>query len=65
MIMVKSGELGPTCSVMRGMAILRSNAEALNAHFVTGIEGKPVSDDPFFALPQDSTWNACIGRQGE
>jgi hypothetical protein len=24
-----------------------------------------VSDDPFFALPQDSTWNACIGRQGD
>jgi hypothetical protein len=24
-----------------------------------------VSDDPFFALPQDATWNACIGRQGD
>jgi hypothetical protein len=24
-----------------------------------------VSDDTFFALPQDSTWNACIGRQGD
>ena len=24
-----------------------------------------MSDDPFFALPQDATWNACIGRQGD
>jgi len=24
-----------------------------------------VSDDPFFSLPQDGTWNACIGSQGD
>jgi hypothetical protein len=24
-----------------------------------------VSSDPFFTLPQDATWNACIGRQGD
>lgn len=24
-----------------------------------------MTDDPFFALPDDSTWNACIGPQGE
>lgn len=24
-----------------------------------------MSDDPFFTLLQDATWNACIGRQGD
>lgn len=24
-----------------------------------------MSSDPFFTLPQDATWNACIGRQGD
>jgi hypothetical protein len=24
----------------------------------------PLADDPFFKLPDDSDWNACIGIQG-
>jgi hypothetical protein len=24
----------------------------------------PLADDPFFRLPDDSRWNACIGKQG-
>lgn len=24
-----------------------------------------MSNDPFFTLPRDGTWNACIGRQGD
>jgi len=24
-----------------------------------------LSDDPFFSLPKNSTWNACIGKQGD
>jgi HEPN domain-containing protein len=24
----------------------------------------PLADDPFFRLPADSNWNACIGKQG-
>lgn len=24
-----------------------------------------MSDDPFFSLPKNSTWNACIGKQGD
>jgi hypothetical protein len=24
----------------------------------------PLADDPFFRLPADSVWNACIGKQG-
>ena len=28
-------------------------------------ESVPPPPDPFFALPADSTWNACIGAQGD
>jgi hypothetical protein len=27
-------------------------------------EKDPLADDPFFKLPDDSDWNACIGKQG-
>jgi hypothetical protein len=29
-----------------------------------GTDDDPIAEDPFFQLPDDSNWNACIGRQG-
>jgi len=28
------------------------------------IDDDPIAGDPFFSLPDDSDWNACIGKQG-
>ena len=35
-----------------------------NALSPSRIDDDPVAGDPFFRLPDDSDWNACIGKQG-